>query len=112
MLSKNKIQQVLMEMALAVRQGKLKRSQVDRDVLDIVDGNMLTKDIEYLAKTERKSLPDYIKEAMDLGSVDFRVTYKVGNEEFTDYISAPYYNELKKRLEIEHPNWEIVKIGL
>ena len=112
MPSKSKAQQALMGMALAVRQGKLKRSQVDKEVLDIADGDMSTKDLEHFAKTKRKSLPDYIKEAMDLGSVDFKVTYKVGDEEFTDYFSASYYNELKERLEVEHPDWEIVKIGL
>lgn len=113
MPSKSKAQQMLMGMALAVRRGELKRSQVDKEVLDIADGDMSTKDLEHFAKTKRKSLPDYIKEAMDLGSVDFKITYKIPGDDrmYTDYVSAPYLNKLKEKLETEHSNWEVIRIG-
>ena len=62
MPAKSKAQQALFGMALAVRRGELKRSDVDKSVLDIVDSDMTNKEIEDFASTKRKSLQDYIKE--------------------------------------------------
>ena len=64
MPSKSKAQQALMGMALAVRRGELARSKVDKNVLDIVDGDMSDSDLEHFASTKRKSLPAHIKEAL------------------------------------------------
>ena len=46
MPAKSKSQQILFSMALAVRRGKLKRSEVSTSVLDIVDSDMSNKDYE------------------------------------------------------------------
>ena len=62
MPAKSKAQQALFGMALAVRRGEMKRSDVDKSVLDIVDSDMTNKEIEDFASTKRKSLPDNIKE--------------------------------------------------
>lgn len=62
MPTKSKAQQALFGMALAVRRGEMKRSDVDKSVLDIVDSDMTNKEIEDFTSTKRKSLPDYIKE--------------------------------------------------
>lgn len=66
MPAKSKAQQALFGMALAVRRGEMKRSDVDKSVLDIVDGDMTNKEIEDFASTKRKNLPDYIKENLNL----------------------------------------------
>ena len=62
MPAKSKAQQALFGMALAVRRGEMKRSDVDKSVLNIVDSDMTNKEIEDFASTKLKSLPDYIKE--------------------------------------------------
>lgn len=46
MPSVSKSQQRLFSMALAVRKGDLKRSEVNQKVLDIVDSEMTNKEIE------------------------------------------------------------------
>ena len=51
-------------MALAVRRGELKRSEVNDEVLDIVDGKMTDKEIEDFAKTPHKGLKEYLKESL------------------------------------------------
>lgn len=63
MPAKSKSQQRLFGIALAVKRGEMKRSEVDKDVLDIVD-NMSEKDIEDFAKTKHKTLKDHIKESL------------------------------------------------
>jgi hypothetical protein len=65
MPAKSKAQQALFGMALAVRKGEMKRSDVDKNVLDIVDGDMTNKEIEDFAKTSHKSLPQHLKESMN-----------------------------------------------
>jgi hypothetical protein len=65
----SKSQQRLFSMALAVRRGDLKRSDVYKSVLDIVDSNMTDKEIEEFTvlkennKHTMRSLFDYIVEA-------------------------------------------------
>lgn len=66
MPAKSKAQQALFGMALAVRKGEMKRSDVDKNVLDIVDGDMTNKEIEDFAKTSRKGLPQYLKECLNM----------------------------------------------
>lgn len=64
MPSKSIAQQKLFGMALAVRRGELKRSEVEQDVLDIVDGKMTDKQIEDFAKTKHKGLKHHLKESL------------------------------------------------
>lgn len=62
MPAKSKAQQRLFGMALAVRRGELKRSDVDDVVLDIVDGDMTDKQIRDFAKT--KNLKEHLQELL------------------------------------------------
>ena len=66
MPSKSKAQQKLFGMALAVRRGDIQRSEVSKEVLDIVDGEMTDKQIEDFARTKHKGLKDYIKEMLNI----------------------------------------------
>lgn len=64
MPAKSKSQQKLFQLALAVRNGDLKREEVSKSVLDIVDGNMTNeqiKDFTVLEEALHISLSDYIK---------------------------------------------------
>ena len=61
MPAKSKAQQSLMGMALAVRKGEMSRDEVDDKVLDIVDSDMSTKDIEDFAKTKRSTLKEWLE---------------------------------------------------
>lgn len=65
MPAKSKAQQAFFGMALAVRKGEMKRSEVNQDVLDIVDGEMTNKEIEDFAKTSHKGLPQHLKESLE-----------------------------------------------
>ena len=58
MPAKSKSQQRLFCMALAVRKGDLKRSEVNDSVLDIVDSDMTNKEIEDF--TVRESVQGYL----------------------------------------------------
>lgn len=63
MPAKSKSQQRLFSMALAVRRGKLKRSEVYQSVLDIVDSDMTDKEIEdFTVRESMKSLLEVINE--------------------------------------------------
>lgn len=64
MPSKSKSQQRLFSMALAVRKGELKRSEVHQSVLDIVDSKMTNKEIEeftILKENSITSLVDFLR---------------------------------------------------
>ena len=72
MPAKSKSQQRLFGMALAVRRGEMKRGDVWKEVLDIVDSDMTDKEIEDFAKTKHdklkehknmKDIKEYINEA-------------------------------------------------
>lgn len=63
MPAKSKAQQALFGMALAVRKGEMKRSEVSKSVLDIVDGEMSDKEIEDFAKT--KGLKEHLIESLE-----------------------------------------------
>lgn len=65
MPAKSKSQQRLFGMALAVRRGELKRSEVDSEVLDIVDSNMTNKQIRDFASTKHKNLKEHLKESLN-----------------------------------------------
>lgn len=65
MPAKSKAQQRLFGMALAVRRGKMKRGEVWKEVLDIVDSDMTDKEIEDFAKTSHKSLKECIMDALN-----------------------------------------------
>lgn len=63
MPAKSKSQQRLFSMALAVRKGKLKRGDVYKSVLDIVDSDMSDKEIEeFTVRESMKSLLEVINE--------------------------------------------------
>lgn len=64
MPARSKAQQRLFGMALAVRRGEMKRSDAPKEVLDLVDSDITTKDIEDFASTPRKGLKDHIKECL------------------------------------------------
>ena len=63
MPAKSKAQQRLFGMALAVRRGDMKRSDVSDSVLDIVDSNMTNKQIEDFAKT--KGLKEHLIDSLE-----------------------------------------------
>ena len=65
MPSKSSSQQKLFQLALAVRKGDLERSKVDQNILDIVDGDMTTKQIEDFARARKKSLKEHLMESME-----------------------------------------------
>lgn len=65
MPAKSKSQQRLFGMALAVRKGEMKRSEVYKEVLDIVDGDMTDKEIEDFAKTSHKSLKEHLGDCLN-----------------------------------------------
>ena len=66
MPAKSKSQQRLFGMALAVRKGELKKSEVNDAVLGIVNSEMTDKEIEDFAKTKHKGLKEYLKEALNI----------------------------------------------
>lgn len=63
MPAKSQAQQRLFSMALAVRKGKLKRTDVNKSVLDIVDGDMTNDQIEDFTKL--KSLKEHLKTSIE-----------------------------------------------
>ena len=65
MPAKSKAQQRLFGMALAVRRGEMKRSDVSKSVLDIVDGDMTDQQIEDFASTKHKGLKECLIEALN-----------------------------------------------
>ena len=64
MPAKSKAQQRLFGMALAVRRGELKKSEVGDEVLDIVNSDMTDKQIEDFASTSHKSLKEHMLESI------------------------------------------------
>ena len=64
MPAKSKSQQRLFGMALAVRRGELKKSEVDDSVLGIAMSEMSDEEIEKFAKTKHKSLKEHLIETM------------------------------------------------
>ena len=60
----SKAQQALFGMAYAVRKGEMKRSDVDKKVLDIVDSDMSDKEIKDFASTSTKHLKDHLEESL------------------------------------------------
>lgn len=61
----SKSQQRLFGMALAVRRGEIKRSNVNDAVLDIVNSNMTDKEIEDFAKTSHKNLKESLLDSLN-----------------------------------------------
>ena len=64
----SKSQQRLFSMALAVRKGKLKRTEVYKSVLEIVDSDMTDKEIEDFTKIKEhyqlKGLKEFLNESL------------------------------------------------
>lgn len=65
MPAQSKSQQRLFGMALAVRMGEIKRSEVSKEVLDIVDGKMTNKEIKDFASTKHKNLKEHLIEKLN-----------------------------------------------
>lgn len=65
MPAKSKSQQRLFGMALAVRRKEMKRGDVDKAVLDIVDSDMTNKEIEDFATTPHKGLREHIEDMLN-----------------------------------------------
>ena len=65
MPAKSKAQQRLFGMALAVRRGEMKRGEVNKEVLDLVDSDISDNDLEDFAKTPHKGLRDHIQESLN-----------------------------------------------
>ena len=85
MPAKSRSQQRLFCMALAVRKGDLKRSEVNQSVLDIVDGDMTNKQIEDFTKmesTQPRSLYSYITEGYE-----YTTRYAAGKVKY-DFING------------------------
>ena len=61
----SKSQQRLFGMALAVRRGEIKQSDVNDAVLDIVNSDMTDKEIEDFAKTSHKNLKEALIESLN-----------------------------------------------
>lgn len=61
----SKSQQRLFGMALAVRRGEIKRSDVNDAVLDIVNSDMTDKEIEDFAKTSHKNLKESLLDSLN-----------------------------------------------
>lgn len=66
MPSKSKSQQRLFGMALAVRKGEMKRSEVYKEVLDIVDSDMTNKQIEDFASTKHVGLKEHLNKQINI----------------------------------------------
>lgn len=64
MPARSKTQQQLFGIALAVRKGELKRSEVSKEVLEIVDGKISNEEIEDFARTKHKNLKEHLIESM------------------------------------------------
>jgi transcriptional regulator of NAD metabolism len=101
MPSVSKSQQRLFSMALAVRKGKLKRSEVNQKVLDIVDGDMTNGQIEhYTILKEQRSLKEFIKNLFDNTSENALVLFNLlgKNKEdvlrFIESINEPFGRKL------------------
>ena len=65
MPAKSKSQQRLFGMALAVRRGELKKSEVGDAVLDIVNSDMTDKEIEDFASTSHRGLKKHLLESLE-----------------------------------------------
>lgn len=66
MPAKSKAQQRLFGMVHAVRKGELSKSEVDDEVLDIVNSKISDKDVKKFASTKHKGLKDHLHESLDL----------------------------------------------
>ena len=64
MPSVSKSRQRLFSMALAVRKGELKRSEVNQTVLDIVDGDMTNSQIEHFTVL-KENLTNFLKNSVN-----------------------------------------------
>lgn len=64
MPARSKAQQALFGMALAVRKGELERSKASKEVLDLADSDITTKDLEDFASTKHRGLKDHVQESL------------------------------------------------
>ena len=65
MPAKSKAQRALFGMALALRKGEMDKSEVDDEVMKIVNSDMTDKQLEDFAKT--KGLKEHLLEALNKG---------------------------------------------
>tara|TARA_R100001510_G_C7466980_1_gene84953 strand:- start:113 stop:424 length:312 start_codon:yes stop_codon:yes gene_type:complete len=87
MPARSKQQQKLFGLALAVKKGDVPKSDVSKDVKDIVD-KMSKKDIEDFASTKHKGLPNKIEAQL---------------EELIKKIDEKWSNKYKKSIDCNNP---------
>jgi len=87
MPARSKQQQKLFGLALAVKKGDVPKSDVSKDVKDIVD-KMSKKDIEDFASTKHKGLPNKIEAKL---------------EELIKKIDEKWSNKYKKSIDCNNP---------
>ena len=95
MPAKSKSQQRLFGMALAVRRGELKRSDVEDSVLDIVDSDMTDKEIEDFASTKHKGLKECLIEALYQTFISLRFLKRSVDDKLYLYGSLSEYKVFK-----------------
>lgn len=78
MPAKSRAQQRLFGMALAVRRGNMKRSEVSEDILKIVDSDMTDKEIEDFAST--KGLKESLLESVGVYTTKYANGKEIGKE--------------------------------
>lgn len=96
MPSTSKKQQTLFRMALAVRRGDLEHNEVNKEVLDIVKGDMTDKEIEDFANNleEGSSYPalrEFINEQLNIDTKEF-IVIKPGFEKLAGTIIELFKN--------------------
>lgn len=96
MPAKSKAQQELFGIALAVRIGDLERSKVSKEVLDLVDSDITTKDLEDFARTKHKGLKDHVKECLAIDNfprafIMIKPEFLKYRKEILDLFKANYY---------------------
>ena len=111
MPSKSESQKRLFCMAYAVRKGKLKRSEVHKSVLDIVDGDMTDQEIKDFMVKEC-GLTEYIRESLydtqyaNGGRVSF------GERKFLLVVVKPQFLDLTPEIlrRVEEAGFEVLKM--
>lgn len=111
MPSKSESQKRLFCMAYAVRKGKLKRSEVHKSVLDIVDGDMTDQEIKDFMVKEC-GLAEYIRESLydtqyaNGGKVSFK------GRKFLLVVVKPQFLDLTSEIlrRVEEAGFEVLKM--
>lgn len=99
MPSKSESQKRLFCMAYAVRKGKLKRSEVHKSVLDIVDGDMTDQQIkDFMVKECGGSLAEYVREALYYTEYANGMIYTPDEQKGILVIVKPKFEEYEQKI--------------